>query len=288
MTALIKSSISIALFTTRFIIIFVYRFARKTKRSTFKRIIDTLSIVGLVLVLLISVKIQLLRIFPTHSNGGFVTRLDPREFNQMNFATYKYLDNVGIYTKWPIESNDTTNSKYLYLAEITEVINNTFLPITIQTNYEMNTVNYSLCIMKLKDHECFTTSRNRGYFNKVASNSLDIDKFTKYVLTLTKEPAQTYKYLLGYLDYNMNKIQMTQNGTSSCTSATAASMVYGKFLPFSKARKSFLRNDGYWSSLYNHNIDLHTVDKLWKTGIFNCKMSGDLGPKLNRKVRLSC
>lgn len=285
-TAVIKSSISIALFTTRFIIIFVYRCAKTTKRSLFRQIIDTFSIVGLVLVLLVSVKIQLLRIFPTHSNGGFVTRLDPMEFNEMDFATYKYLDNVGIYTRWPIEDNDKNSEEYFYIADITEVINNTFLPVIIQTDYEINKFNYSLCISKLNNYECFTMNTNIDFFSKVNPDLLNLNKFDKYELTLTKEPAQTYKHLLGYLDYNMNRIQVTENGNSSCSSATAASILYGKFLPFSSLERTFLRNDGKGFSFYNHDIDLQTVDKLWKTGIFKCQMTGDVGPKLSRKIRL--
>ena len=153
MISVLKSSICITMFVVRFILMVSYRCcSTKHMTSKFKCIVDVLSTVGLFLVVLISVKIQLLNIFPTRSSGGFFLVSEPFKFKNMDFVRFKYLDNVGIYAQWPFnqQGNGTNQSDYLWLADINEVIDETFLKITIRTDYEQNANNYTLCMAKKK------------------------------------------------------------------------------------------------------------------------------------------
>ena len=134
-------------------------------------------------------------------------------------------------------------------------------------------------------------NKNTGYFNKISSGSImDLSKLvTKvdtYEMVITKEPAQSYRYLLGYIDYNMNKV----SSDGACTSnQVVGSMLYAKFMPFWEGEtKSHLRPMGDRFALFNRGIDLQTVDKFWRTGVFGCQMSGDLGPKFNQRLRIDC
>jgi hypothetical protein len=134
-------------------------------------------------------------------------------------------------------------------------------------------------------------NKNTGYFNKISSGSImDLSKLvTKvdtYEMVITKEPAQSYRYLLGYIDYNMNKV----SSDGACTSnQVVGSMLYAKFMPFWEGEtKSHLRPMGDRFALFNRDIDLQTVDKFWRTGVFGCQMSGDLGPKFNQRLRIDC
>lgn len=288
---------------------------------------DVLSTIGLFLVVLISVKIQLLRIFPTRASGGFFRVSDPFKFKNMDFVRFKYLDNVGIYAQWPfinnqqdINNNATGNElSYLWLADINEVIDETFLGIRIRTDYEQNrNGNYTLCLTKSRlegkkplffkveniiywynfDYifdfiECYKMNKDTGYFNKVSSGTardraaLQVTSLVTYNMLITKEPRQAYRYLHGYIDYNMNKIFDDQR---ECVSnQEVGSILYAKFMPFVEGEsKSHMRPMADRFSLFNREVDLQTVDKYWRTGVLSCQMTGDLGPKYNQRLRVEC
>jgi hypothetical protein len=113
----------------------------------------------------------------------------------------------------------------------------------------------------------------------------------QFLLTLTKEPAQAYRYLFGYVDYNLNRLVTRSDGSLECTKGRLNSAIYAKFLPFSipSEKMSYFRRNGQkLLSFYNRGVDLETVDTFWRTGVFGCKMSGDLGPKFNERIRLQC
>lgn len=297
MIAVIKSTVCIVMFVIRFILMIAYRCFVQAKRSRSKSVLDILSTIGLVLTFLISVKIQLLRIFPTHSNGGFMVA-DPMQFTTMNFATYKYLDKVAIYTKWPIENgrnsseitSDLVDKHYLWLADITDVIDNTFLSINLQTNYNSVQDNFTVCITKKSTKECFLFDGDSGYFSYVSPDKVSIDAgFEAFEMTITKEPAQLFKYSIGYLDYNLNKFVSFKNKTTRCMKAKPDHLIYAKYLPFSESESNaYLKKLGSTFSFYDGTLDLLPVKKLWKTGILGCQMSGDLGPKLNEQLKIRC
>ena len=111
--------------------------------------------VGLVAIGSLSIAIKLLNNFPTNSHGA-ILQADPVTFNRMNYVTNKYLNDVGIFVSWPIDENNT-DSSYIWIAEINEVINNTYLPLEIRTNYSVSATSYVTCFTKtkIKSDACF-------------------------------------------------------------------------------------------------------------------------------------
>ena len=296
MIAVIKSTVCIVAFVIRFILMIIHRWFIDTKETRFETIMDILSTIGLIFIAIISVKIQLLRIFPT-SNGIIMTP-DPLKFNSMTYATNKYLTDVGIYTRWPIDNESTMfadrnmATNYLWLADVTEVINNTCLTINIKANYDPIENSYNLCITKDSNRTCFLMNNKMRYFSSIELGNVEFLKdnsYLEYELKFYKEPAQVYKYLIGYLDYNLNKVTFNEtNDANDCRRAEAASMIYARYLPFLKGSEdTYLKKTiGAGFSFYNLNFDLQPVASIWKTGLMCCKMSGDEGPKLNRNINL--
>ncbi len=131
---------------------------------------------------------------------------------------------------------------------------------------------------------------NSGYFAPSGSEFNNNNLTEQYLLTFTKEPAHAYRYFFGYIDYNLNRLIYKPDGSQECTKGRLNSAIYARFLPYTKSEtKSFLRkNSEQVLSFYSRNIDLQTVDTFWRTGVFGCKMSGDLGPKFNERIRLQC
>jgi len=235
----------------------------------------------------LSISIQLLNNFPTNSNGA-ILQADPVTFDRMNYVTNKYLNDVGIFVNWPIDSNNT-DSNYIWIADINEVINNTYLPLEIRTNYSVSAASYVTCFIKtkVKSEKCFQI-KNSTYSTFISLTSSSVDLTTTYKIELTKSPALEYTYLIGYIDYNINKFSGFND--TLCEQINVNSIIFAKFLPYLPTRNlTYLRNNnaaGY--SFYNLDTDLVTVDQLWKTGLVGCTMRGDLGPKLNRDINLVC
>lgn len=290
----VKSTVCITMFAVRLILMMSYRCcSRRQIHSRFERIIDILATIGLCLVLLISIKIQLICLFPTRSSGGFFPVSDPMKFKTMDFVKSKYLNGVGIFTQWPLQAGNTSGTEhgYLRITDINEVIDETFLRITIKTNqafYDGN--DYTICLIKRNIEECYQMSKDSGYMKKLSTSSKSLGKHHHSELLITKEPAQAYRYLLGYLDYNMKQMTIDQDGTVlECSiHQHLDSVLYGKFLPNAVDLTEWLRPIGDLFSFYNHKTDLQTVDKYWLTGIFGCHMSGDLGPKFNTRILMEC
>jgi hypothetical protein len=275
----------------------------ENKKSRCESILNIFSTIGLFIIASLSVSIQFLNTFPTSSNG-MIQVADPAKFNRMSYATDKYLKDVGIYTKWPIDQAFNYNSNisiqkndnsYIFLANITEIVDNTYISVNLRSNYSLNNNSYTMCFTKLGENNCYSI-RNESIAKKfdtlTSSSILASDSYLNqngYEIGLMKEPAQNYKYKIGYLDYNL--IRITTNSSASgqnCSPTTAISLIYAKF---SNSRNdSFLKSDivapNY--SFYSLDFDLLTVDKFWRTGIIGCEMSGDLGPKLSRNIRLLC
>lgn len=286
--SVIKASVGIAVVVIRLILMLLVYWLFDTKKSRFHFICDILSSIGLLLIAGISIAIQLLNNFPTNSSG-IVQAVDPAQFNRMSYITDKYLKNVGIYSRWPLE-DQTNSSKYIWLADITEVVQNSYLQIGIRTDYEINNQNYTLCITKLSQTNCYLVQDSKA----VKINSVDLSSgvlsTNGYDLAFSKEPAQDYVYLVGYIDYNLNKFVSNNQGEKTCSVSTASSVIYAKFPTITNTKDmTYLRNDtGTEFYFYDYKWNLLTVDKFWKTGVLSCSMSGDLGPKLSRELRLSC
>lgn len=122
-----------------------------------------------------------------------------------------------------------------------------------------------------------------------SNNKMILNK--EYNLHISKEPAQLYKYLIGYIDYNINLYELpNEKSNGTCKDLPyASSMVYAKYtgLPFNQTN-TFMKNSKGKLYFYHYLYDLLAVDKFWRIGIFGCPMTGDLGPKINKKIRLDC
>jgi hypothetical protein len=302
MISVIKASVCIGVVFIRLMLMIFIHWVFETKKSKFEFVLDIMSTVGLFVIATMSVTIQLLNSFPTNAHG-LLQISDPTQFNRMSYATGKYLNGVGIYSQWPLDTANQTKheeaKKYIFLANITEVINNTYVSINIRTNHTLNNENYTLCFTKLGQNTCYLVRGDTNAVmmsaeesNIILANDLYLNK-NGYDLAIMRMPAQEYKYKIGYLDYNLNRLVVNANNSEeqACVNSEADNLFYAKYTAFSVSKNdSFLRSsneDGEYA-FYNYNYDLLTVDKFWRTGIIGCEMSGDLGPKLSRNLRLSC
>lgn len=300
-----KSSICIIIVTVRSIFMIIHKCfsARQKTRKLWKSILDIISACSLVAVFLISIKIHLLRVFPI-SGYSLKINVNPLEFKTLDFMSSKYFNGVGIYAaintlnpgmnkETSLYNNKKISGAYIWLADINEVIQETYLKLNIRTNYHDRNSNFSLCLSKsnaqIYNEECYIFDSKSQHLTHINNNQTLINgKYDSYYMIISYTPAQAYKHLLGYLDYNLKY----ENSTSKeCTDANISSLLYAKFLPaWPEKHKSHLKNHGRPDRFffYNKNIDLYTVDKLWRTGVINCKMSGDLGPKLNQRIQMTC
>lgn len=245
--------------------------------------------------------LRLLNNFPTNANG-LIQSADPVTFNRMTYVSDKYFKNVGIYSKWPLDdtlviSNSTVEdyNSYIWLADIQEIVDNSYLSIKIRTDFNANSngnANYTMCLVKFKTTKCYSI-QNSVLF-EIDSSTIDLNSpssvisNTGFDIAFTKEPAQEYKYTIGYLDYNLNKFTYV-NSNKMCSPANAKSLVYAKFPSLESDKKNFFfKNSTSGYMFYNYLTDLLSVDKFWKTGIVGCRMSGDLGPKFNKDIHLTC
>lgn len=299
--SVVKSSVCIVVIVVRFMIMTINKcahFGSNKKRSSFMAVLETLTTIGLILALLISVKIQLLRIFPTRHDGFGFLRPDPLKFKSMDFIKQTYTNNVGIYAQWPLKSNynqmltnNSSSDNFIWITDVNDVIDQTYIEIQIETNFSRtysakNT--YTTCFSKKHTKECFTMNTNSRYFERTrtAFNSSDLTE--KFLLTLTKEPSQPYRYLAGYIDYNLNILSSNHtNDFNECTKGRLASVVYA-YQIYPWTYRNYFRSTGEFFSFYNRKVDLNSVDEYWRTGVLACKMSGDLGPKYNERIRLKC
>ena len=287
--SVVKASVAIGAVIIRLILmIVIYWLLTEGKKSRFILTTDILSTIGLMIIAGISISIQLLNNFPTNSNG-LIQTTDPSKFNQMEYAREKYLNNVGIYSKWPLDDSSKENNRYLWLADINEIIDNSYVLIQIRTdlnlNYSTTSNNYTICIKK-KLTDCYSILNNT-YSVKIDSNKVDLNsfKYNGFDVGFTKEPAQEYKYKLGYIDYNANILT-----NSSCKQTSGNSLIYAKFPAGGSSQSNYMRNSSLANTFtfFNYDIDLLRVDRIWLTGILKCPMVGDLGPKISTEIRLSC
>lgn len=307
--SVVKASVGIAIVIIRVLLMMLIYWLLDTKKNRFTLIIDVLSSIGLFVIAGISIAIQLLNNFPTDSRG-VIQSTDPTVFNRMSYATDKYLKNVSIYTKWPMDDpNLVTNNSittgaqspadfYIWLADITDVINTTNLNVDIKTDFNSNSndnQNYTICFIKSTGRNCYSVV-NSSSVNELDATLVDsILARTEianngYKISIFKEPASDYSYKIGYLDYNLNKFISNGNSNKFCSQSTASQLFYAKFANSAGSNSSvtYFKKNLQDYTFYSVKYDLLTVDKFWRTGIVGCKMSGDLGPKLNRDIRVVC
>lgn len=262
-----------------------------------------MSSIGLFIIAGIAISIQLLNNFPTDARG-LIQAADPAVFNRMTYVSDKYLKNVGIYSRWPLDDISNSNSSaaalgnYIWLADITEVVNQSVVDISIKTDYNANSnnQNYTLCFLKATQSTCYSVQN--GSMSSKIDDKNRIDSLLKlpsisnngYEINLVKAPAQQLRYKIGYVDYNLNKFIASKTGERVCTQSIATSLLFAKYAsaPNTFDNNSFLKFSSFGYSFFSLDYDLLTVDKFWRTGIVRCQMSGDLGPKLNRQIRLVC
>ena len=290
--SVIKASVCLAVVFIRVILLLSRYWLLESKKSRFNFVLDIMSTIGLISIALMSIGIQLLKNFPINSNGE-IQATSPVHFNRMDFVTNKYLKNVGIFIRWPIERdpNDFSDSKYIWLADITDVIDNTYLQIKVNLNRDSTNGNFFLCFDKPSANQtCFSTPTIAlsSYFSRANISHAEFNYLQEYTIAITKEPAQDYRYLVGYLDFNIQKVNYTQNKPLPVECQNCRfKLIYAKFAQETDiSEKSFLRNNfdsgfSFWST-----VDLSTVDKIWRTGAIGCKMNGDLGPKLNADFQI--
>jgi hypothetical protein len=323
--SVIKASVGIAAVVIRLFLIFLIRWLFDSKKSRCEFIFDLLSTLGIVVVAGIAIAIQLLNNFPTNSNG-LVEAHDPGRFSLLNYASDKYLRDVGVYARWPLDesilmdnlSPSTTtiatttlanNSispmlapNYIWLAEISDIIKtaNTdkgSIQIQVRTDYAFNMENYTLCVTKVafeRVQNCFLV-QNATYASRLdtAQVNMSADSVIAnngYDLILQYRAAQENKFLIGYIDYNLNRLTQMSPNKKICLRVTASSILYARYPDYSKMLgMNFMKiNSSGGFQFYDYDNDLLTVDKFWRTGIVRCRMSGDLGPKLNSGIKLAC
>ncbi|RNA37323.1 hypothetical protein BpHYR1_012422 [Brachionus plicatilis] len=284
--SVVKASIVIFAVIIRFILIVLFNWFMDSEKTRCNIILDMLSTIGIFIMAILSVSIHLLNNFPTSANGA-IQIPNPVYYNHMSYATDKYLKNVGIYSQWPID-NAANGSSYIWLTEITDVIEVTNLKIKIRSDFAANNKNYSLCIEKFNKKVCFKSENSDLKILDEERNILKSDLFDVYEMEIVKEPPQGSKYKLGYISLSVNKIESGQNGTSKCSTMYPKSIIYAKDTDYSDSdEKSYLKQIENKFRFYSKE-DLIMVNKLWLTGIFKCRMSGDLGPKLNKNINLNC
>lgn len=171
-----------------------------------------MSSVGLFIIAVISITIQLLNTFPTDSRG-LIQSTDLAVFNRMSYVTNKYLNGVGIYSAWPLDSDIKTD--YIWLTDINQVVNHSLVDVLIQSDYNLNQKNYTLCFTQFQKSTCYSVLN--GTMSKLIEDQSSITQFlsnsiVEYHISIVKEPALQFIYKIGYLDYNLNKF--STNGTS--------------------------------------------------------------------------
>lgn len=178
---------------------------------------DIMSSIGILIIAGISITIQLLNTFPTDSRGLIQTP-GPLAFNRMTYASNKYLNGVGIFAAWPLDASSTDD--FIWLADITQVVNNSLIQVNIQTDYDVDPLNYTLCFTQQSKSSCFAVV-NRTMSKMIADESstaqllsnLDIAN-NGYQIGIAREPAQPFTYKIGYLDYNLNRFDLNETSKS--------------------------------------------------------------------------
>lgn len=281
-----KASIVIFAVIIRFVLIVVLNWFMDSKKTRLSIFFDMLSTIGIFIMAILSVTIHLLNNFPT-SAQGVIELPNPIHFNHMSYATNKYLKDIGIFCQWPIDSVQEEAS-YLWLSDITDVTEVKKLNVKIRSDISLNKEKYTLCVEKFNKNICYKFENGQFKILGEDGNFLKSNVFDFYEIELIKEPAQGNKYKLGFISLNVNRIELNKNGTRTCSKINPTSVLYAKDKDFSNSDEtSFLKQNANNFVLFS-NKDLLTVDKIWFTGIFKCKMSGDLGPKLNQKNDTNC
>jgi hypothetical protein len=303
--SLTKASLCIICVIIRFILMILVYWIFEKKKNRFEYICDLISTLGLVIVAIISITIQLLNNFPI-DNNGLIKLVNPQEFNRYRFFANKYFPNVGIYMRWPpavSNSNESTSwidhkDFRIWLADINEFRFNQELDIDIKLNIDLrnqnNYSNYIFCINKSNtDENCYKISNN--LINKTNSESI-VDKLDYgYNLKFIMRPGESFKYLMGYIEFNMKTKSLANNNKicydfDSLTTNNHYLLTYAKYVHKNPLSNSYFKyNEGVHSySLFSLLYDLNIVDQIWKTGIIGCKTNGDKSPKLNRNIKVLC
>ena len=288
--SVIKATVCIGIVCVRFLIMLLFYWFIEAKKTRLNMVLDTISSVGLFLIAAMSVAIQLLKTFPPTQRGLLITT----QLDKMSFVRDKYLNNVSIFAEWPLDSSN--GSSYIWLADINEVIDHTEVELQIETTFNVTSRDdYTMCVRKRRMNcvgKCEHTAcyEINGGVAKQSTSIVDLTNQARrgYEITLTKEPAQLYKYYVGYIDYNVQRYERTSSDEFfKCQKMKLDSIIYAKYSTNEDA-KTFLRdNSAAGFSFYDLGADLTTVDKIWRTGLFKCPMVGDLGPKLNENMRPS-
>lgn len=295
--SLTKATLCIACVIVRFLLMILVYWIFDRKKTRLEYILDLISTIGLLVVAVLSVSIQLLNNFPI-DNNGLIKITKPENFNRLHFLQDKYLNNVGIYMKWPPISsqNGIYENTELWLADINELFSNVEIQMQIRFNKNIikdDKTDYKMCIMKSTANanlnDCYRIS-NKTYIVKISE--LDTQMSYGYNIRMIKRSSEEFKYLLGYIDYN---IKTYQDNRCFNTNIDDNLLTYAKYLPkYDNTNKTidnlyFKYNEGInYYTLFNLYYDLNVADKIWKTGIIGCNTNGDKKPKLNTNIEISC
>jgi hypothetical protein len=287
--SLVKASVSIAIIVIRVIIMIVTSWIRKHKKSRFDYICDIFSTCGLFIAAALCITIQLLNIFPIDRRGFIVTD-NPDKFNHLDYVRTKYLDNVGVYASWPIDSRPQNPDK-IWICEIGEILKHGRLLVSIRSNkdtHETNGQNYSFCITRHHRDNCFSVSANKTIHELDAADVNSTSMKYGFDVVFERKPPVEFQYLAGYIDFAINRVSTDAHGHKRCSSLDLQPMFYAKY-PFRSSNLTHLKfNEVVGYGFYNVDFDLHMASKIWKTGIIGCDSTGDSGPKLSSTINLSC
>jgi len=301
--SLIKASLGIVIVVVRFGLMIVTRWMLKKKKSRFEFVCDMISTGGLVAVAGLAIAIQLLNTFPSDSRG-FLQFPDPQGFDRTQFLSDKYLHNVSIYMRWPPHAqynlSKISDDTFVRLADIADL--HELHKLRVEIKMDMDDLvekrsDYNLCISRFlvnETKECFTVRDGFKFFKNESLVNSSM-KFG-YELVINRRPPMEFKYLVGYLDYNMNRFKIDgKSNEKNCEESrfmNTEMMRYGKYFyrmqdtgnsTYFKENKGF-DYYGFYSSVY----DLIGVEKLWKTGVIGCVTNADKGPKQNTFLYTFC
>ena len=169
--------------------------------------------------------------------------------------------------------------------------------------------NYTLCVSKstkeseLKD--CYTILNQTHIYKLDSTQQLDLNY--GYNLKFRFHKPQEFRYLMGYIDYNIkvnnNKKCFNFESTkvnNNTNSLQEDHLIYAKYLfnqpksnndsisaSYFKFNKGVSVSSDHYS-LFNLYYDLNLAKQVWKTGIIGCHSSGDKSPQLNRNIEVLC
>lgn len=240
------------------------------RKDCLSNFFNTISTIGVILVLLLSVCIHTIATLPI-DHSGRVYFENPSYFTKFKFAHKKYFDNVGIFLN---TTNDVNRS--IYLTDINDIIEKGQKTFTFSIDLQENV----FCIKKY-NQTCFKESNDTTFdlYDKLPTN-----KLINYSITFRYQEPDFY-HLLGDIKYNIMRCDLKDYHIDD----EKFSFFYYRFKRDLNETKSFMifnqLNNNY--RYYEKENDLEPIERAWRTGLFRCKTTGSLRPHRYQDVKMN-